>query len=244
MSEPLHDNADPAELGHFHRLADQWWDPHGALRTLHQLNPTRLAYIVERCGNLRGRSCVDVGCGGGILSEGLAAAGAEVTGIDLAASAIDTARLHLHESGLRVDYRQISAEQLAAERPGGFRLVTCLEMLEHVPDPAAIIAACAGLAAPGGDLIFSTLNRTPRAYALAVLGAEYIAQLLPRGTHDYARFIRPAELAGAARASGLELLDLRGLAYNPLTRRARLVGDVGVNYLAHLRRPADVAGSS
>ncbi len=229
-------NVDARETAKFDRLASRWWDPDGEARPLHDLNPVRLAYVAARVP-LRGVRALDVGCGGGLLSEGLARAGAAVTAIDLAPNVIEVARLHLHESRLEVDYREASAEALAAERPGAFDVVTCMEMLEHVPDSGSVVAACAQLLRPGGRLFLSTLNRTPAAFALGILGAEYLARLLPRGTHDYARFIRPSELAAALRAAGLRLEDLSGLAYNPLTRRARISRSVAVNYLACAVKP-------
>ncbi len=230
-------NVNPAETAKFDRLASRWWDDEGESRPLHDLNPVRLAYVAERA-NLRSARVLDVGCGGGILSEAMAAAGANVTGIDLAPRVLEVARLHLLESGHTVDYREISAEALAEESPGTFDAITCMEMLEHVPDPASIIAACARLLKPGGRLFVSTLNRTPAAFALAIAGAEYALKLLPRGTHHYAQFIRPSELARCLRASGFELEDLRGLAYNPFSRRARLISNTSVNYLACARKPA------
>jgi len=231
------ENVDRSETAKFDRLASRWWDPDGESRPLHDLNPVRLAYVAGRV-SLRGARVLDVGCGGGLLSEALAAAGAEVTAIDLAPGALDVARLHLYESGLKVDYREISAEALAAQQPASFDAITCMEMLEHVPDPASIVEACARLLKPGGSWFASTLNRTPRAFALGIVGAEYLLRLLPRGTHHYRQFIKPSELAAALRASGLELDDLRGLDYNPLTRRARLVDSVAVNYLVSARKPA------
>ncbi|QBB71096.1 bifunctional 2-polyprenyl-6-hydroxyphenol methylase/3-demethylubiquinol 3-O-methyltransferase UbiG [Pseudolysobacter antarcticus] len=233
----INQNVNPAETAKFDRLASRWWDDAGESRPLHDLNPVRLAYVAERA-NLRGAQVLDVGCGGGILSEALAAAGAHVTGIDLAPRVLEVARLHLLESGHTVDYREISVEALAEESPGSFDAITCMEMLEHVPDPASIIAACASLLKPGGGLFLSTLNRTPAAFALAIAGAEYALKLLPRGTHHYAQFIRPSELARCLRASGFELEDLRGLAYNPFSRRARLISNTSVNYLACARKPA------
>jgi len=230
-------NVNPAETAKFDRLASRWWDDAGESRPLHDLNPVRLAYVAERV-NLRGARVLDVGCGGGILSEALAASGANVTGIDLAPRVLEVARLHLLESGHTVDYREISVEALAEESPGTFDVITCMEMLEHVPDPASIIAACASLLKPGGRLFLSTLNRTPAAFALAIVGAEYALKLLPRGTHHYAQFIRPSELARSLRASGFELEDLRGLAYNPFSRRARLISNTAVNYLACAYKPA------
>jgi len=233
----MNPNVDRSETAKFDRLAARWWDPDGESRPLHDLNPVRLAYIANRVP-LRGARALDVGCGGGLLSEGLARAGAEVTGIDLAPGVLEVARLHLFESNVQVDYREISAEAFAAERSEAFDIVACLEMLEHVPDPAGVIAAGARLLKPGGRMLLSTLNRTPTAFAFAVVGAEYVMNLLPKGTHDYAKFIRPSELAAALRAAGLELEDLRGLDYNPLTRRARLTDSVAVNYLACAVKPA------
>ncbi|MBN8727612.1 MAG: bifunctional 2-polyprenyl-6-hydroxyphenol methylase/3-demethylubiquinol 3-O-methyltransferase UbiG [Xanthomonadales bacterium] len=230
-------NVHAAETARFDRLAARWWDPDGESRPLHDLNPVRLDYIASRLP-LRGARALDVGCGGGLLSEALAAAGAEVVGIDLAPAVLEVARLHLHESNLTVDYREIAAEALAAEMPGQFDIVACMEMLEHVPDPASVIHACASLLKPGGVLFLSTLNRTPQAFGAAILGAEYVLNLLPRGTHHYAQFLKPSEIATAIRAAGLVLDDVSGIAYNPFTRRARLVGNVDVNYLMCARKPA------
>jgi 2-polyprenyl-6-hydroxyphenyl methylase/3-demethylubiquinone-9 3-methyltransferase len=229
-------NVSSAETAKFDRLAARWWDIDGESRPLHDLNPVRLDYVAQRVA-LRDARVLDVGCGGGILSEALAAAGADVTGIDLAPRVLDVARLHLHESGVNVAYREISVEALAAESPGAFDAITCMEMLEHVPDPGSVIAACAQLLKPGGQLFLSTLNRTPAAFVAAIVGAEYALNLLPRGTHHYAQFIRPAELAAALRAAGLELTDLSGLAYNPLTRRAWISQSTQVNYLASAHKP-------
>jgi len=233
-------NVDPGELARFDTYAARWWDPQGEFRTLHRINPLRLEYIAARAP-LRGARVLDVGCGGGLLAEALAAAGARVTGIDMAEASLSVAKLHLLESGLEVDYRRTTAEELAAESPGAFDVVTCLEMLEHVPDPDSVIRACATLVRPGGHVFFSTLNRNPKSYLLAVIGAEYLLGLLPKGTHDYRKFIRPSELERAARRAGLSLRDLTGLHYDPLTGGFRLGGDVDVNYLAHCRRPADDA---
>lgn len=236
MNPSMPSNADQAELDKFGALANRWWDPAGPQGPLHVLNPVRLAYVAGR-QPLSGAKLLDVGCGGGLLSEALAAAGAQVTAVDLAPELIEVARLHLLESGLRVDYRLVSAEALADEVPGTFDAITCMEMLEHVPDPSSIIDACARLLRPGGRLFLSTLNRTPQAFALAVVGAEYIARLLPRGTHSYAKFIRPSELGAWLRAAGLVLEDVSGLAYDPLRKRASLTGSTAVNYLACARKP-------
>ncbi|MFI4970761.1 MAG: bifunctional 2-polyprenyl-6-hydroxyphenol methylase/3-demethylubiquinol 3-O-methyltransferase UbiG [Lysobacterales bacterium] len=230
-------NVNPAETAKFDRLAARWWDPDGESRPLHDLNPVRLGYIADRRA-LKGMHALDVGCGGGLLSEALARAGAEVTAIDLAPAVLDVARLHLHESGLSVDYREVSAETLAAEMPDVFDVVTCMEMLEHVPDPASVIRACASLLKPGGKLFLSTLNRTPFAFGAAILGAEHLLRLLPRGTHHYAQFLKPSEIASDLRKAGLVLEDLSGIAYNPLTRKAWLSGSVAVNYLACASKPA------
>ena len=228
-------NVDPAELAKFNRLAQSWWDPRGASRPLHELNPVRLKYV-ERIGTLPGKRVLDVGCGGGILAEAMARAGAEVLGIDLAPAVIQVAELHAVESKVQVNYRVIAAEALAAEKPQPFDLITCMEMLEHVPDPGSSLAALAALVRPEGDVIVSTLNRNPRAFMTAIIGAELIAGMLPRGTHEYLKFIRPSELARWGRAAGLTLHDLTGIGYNPLTRSFLLTSDTSVNYLAHLRR--------
>lgn len=230
-----HINADPAELQKFADLAHRWWDPESEFRPLHEINPLRLSWI-DDCAKLTGKQVLDVGCGGGILSEGMAALGAQVTGIDLGEKALGVARLHLYESGLKVDYRLQSVEAHAAEAPGRYDVVTCMEMLEHVPDPHSVIQACAQLVRPGGQVFFSTLNRNAKAYLFAILGAEYVLKLLPRGTHDYAKFIRPAELAGWARSAGLNALQLLGMHYNPLNQRYSLGTDTSVNYLMHCQR--------
>ena len=229
-------NADPVELQKFGDLAHRWWDPESEFRPLHEINPLRLDWI-DSIATLSGKTVLDVGCGGGILSEGMATRGATVTGIDLGEKALNVARLHLHESGLVVDYRLVSAEAMAEAHPGEFDVVTCLEMLEHVPDPESIVAACAHLVKPGGDVFFSTLNRNPKAYLLAIIGAEYLLRLLPRGTHDYARFIKPSELARQCRQAGLEFRSLTGMTYNPLTKHYALSRDTDVNYLLHATRP-------
>jgi 2-polyprenyl-6-hydroxyphenyl methylase / 3-demethylubiquinone-9 3-methyltransferase len=228
-------NVDPSELAKFTALAQSWWDPNGPSKPLHELNPLRLQYI-ERAVALAGKEILDVGCGGGILSEAMARAAARVLGIDLAQAVLEVAELHALEAKIAVDYRLIAAEDLARERPAAFDAVTCMEMLEHVPDPAATLRALATLVKPGGDVVVSTLNRNPQAFAVAILGAEMITRTLPRGTHEYLKFIRPSELARWGRAAGLELLDLTGITYNPLTRAFRLSPNTKVNYLAHLRR--------
>jgi 2-polyprenyl-6-hydroxyphenyl methylase/3-demethylubiquinone-9 3-methyltransferase len=228
-------NVDSRELGKFSALAGSWWDPKGPSKPLHELNPHRLRFIQDAVP-LRGARVLDVGCGGGILSESMARAGARVLGIDLSQAVLDVADLHALDARVSVEYRAVAAEELAALEPGAFDLVTCMEMLEHVPDPAASVAALAALVKPGGDVIVSTLNRKPQAFAVAIIGAEYIARALPRGTHDYMKFIRPSELARWGRGAGLELRDLRGLGYNPLTRAFRLSANTAVNYLAHFRR--------
>lgn len=229
-------NVSQAELDKFGALARRWWDPQGPQRPLHELNPARLGYVRDRIG-LAGARVLDVGCGGGLLSEALAAGGARTTALDLAPELIEVARLHLLESGLDVDYRLQSVESLAADMPGQFDAITCMEMLEHVPDPASVLRACATLLKPGGQLFLSTLNRTPAAFALAIVGAEYVARLLPRGTHDYKQFIKPSELGGWLRATGLSLRDVSGLAYDPVRRKAWVGGPTAVNYLAHAVKP-------
>jgi 2-polyprenyl-6-hydroxyphenyl methylase/3-demethylubiquinone-9 3-methyltransferase len=231
-------NADAAELAKFGALAHRWWDPESEFKPLHQINPLRLGWIDERAGGLAGKRILDVGCGGGILAEAMAACGATVTGIDLSDKPLGVARLHGLESGIKVDYRLVAAEALAAEMPAAFDVVTCMEMLEHVPDPASTVAACAALARPGGTLVFSTLNRNPKSYLFAIVGAEYLLRLLPRGTHDWARIIRPSELAAFARRAGLDDAALIGMSYNPFSRTYGLGPDLGVNYLAAFRKPA------
>ena len=232
-----HPNADPAELRKFEAIASRWWDPTSEFRPLHEINPLRLDYVDQRAA-LQGKTVLDVGCGGGILAESMAARGAKVTGIDLGGANIEVARLHLLESGLEVDYREVAVEQLASESPASFDVVTCMEMLEHVPDPASVIAACGRLVRPGGLVFLSTINRNPKAYLYAVVGAEYVLGMLPRGTHDYAKFIRPSELGAWLRAAGLDLEDITGLTYNPLTGSYALdPADVSVNYMAFARRP-------
>jgi 2-polyprenyl-6-hydroxyphenyl methylase/3-demethylubiquinone-9 3-methyltransferase len=229
-------NADAGELAKFEALAQRWWDPAGESGPLHRLNPVRLGYLAARA-RLAGAVALDVGCGGGLLSEALAVAGATTTGLDLAPAALQVARLHALESGVQVRYIEASAEEFADQAGGQFDLVCCMEMLEHVPDPASVIAALARLVRPGGDVFLSTLNRTPKAFGLAIVGAEYLLRLLPRGTHEYARFLRPSEIASMARPAGLELMNVTGLEVDPLTQTFRLGPDVAVNYLAHFRRP-------
>ncbi len=230
-------NVDPAEISKFDAAAPRWWDPDGEFRPLHDLNPARLDYIEARAG-LSTRRVLDVGCGGGLLAEGMARRGARVTGSDLAPGALEVARLHALESGVSVDYRQVAAEALADTDRGAFDLVTCLEMLEHVPDPASVVQALAQLVRPGGDVICSTINRNAKSFALAIVGAEYLLRLLPAGTHQYARLIRPSELARWGRDAGLMVADVAGLEYDPLSRKARISADTSVNYLIHFKRPA------
>ncbi len=235
---PVEPNVDSAEIAKFDALASRWWDPAGEFRPLHEINPLRLDYIRQRT-ELAGRRVVDVGCGGGILTESLARAGAEVTGIDVADGPITVARLHQAESGIEVTYLKSTAESLAERHGSEFDVVTCLEMLEHVPSPVAVIDACKRLLKPGGDAFFSTINRNPKSFLFAIVGAEYLLRLLPPGTHEYSKFIRPSELADWARGAGLELVDSIGLHYNPITREYSLGPNVDVNYLMHFRRPAD-----
>jgi 2-polyprenyl-6-hydroxyphenyl methylase/3-demethylubiquinone-9 3-methyltransferase len=224
-------NVDAAEIDKFQALASRWWDPESEFAPLHEINPLRVAYIERQAGPLAGKTVLDIGCGGGILAEALAGRGARVTGIDMAEMSLEVARMHLLESGLEIDYQLATAEDFAARHGGEFDLVTCLEMLEHVPDPASIVAAAARTLKPGGKLLLSTLNRNPKSFALAILGAEYLLRLLPRGTHEYRKFIKPSELVGALRAAGMRALDVTGMTYNPLTRRYALSTDIDVNYL-------------
>jgi 2-polyprenyl-6-hydroxyphenyl methylase/3-demethylubiquinone-9 3-methyltransferase len=230
-------NADPLELSKFGDLAHRWWDPNSEFKPLHDINPLRLGWI-DRESPLSGRLAIDVGCGGGLLSEGMAGLGAIVTGIDLSDKALGVARLHLLESGRAVDYLHVTAEDMAERHPGKFDVVTCLEMLEHVPDPASTVLACAQLAKPGGNVYFSTINRNPKAYLFAVIAAEYLLHLLPKGTHDYSRFLRPAELAGYCRHAGLTVCEIVGMSYNPLTTTYSLGRDTSVNYLLRAVRNA------
>lgn len=234
-------NVDHREIANFDRLASRWWDPRGEMGPLHALNPPRVRFIETAAGGLRGKRALDVGCGGGLLTEALALKGAEVLGIDMAEDVLEVARLHGLESGVKAAYRRVPAEELAAEMPAAFDLVCCMEMLEHVPQPESVVAACAQLVRPGGTLVFSTINRNPKSFALAILGAEYLLNLIPRGTHDYGKFIRPSELDAWARAAGLETVTMKGLRYNPLLKTASLADDIDVNYLMHCRRPAEAA---
>ena len=236
MSEAT-SNASSEELARFGKLASRWWDPDGESRPLHDLNPARLAWIAQRV-NLGDARVADIGCGGGILSESLARTGARVCAIDLAAPLVDVAKLHRHESQVEVDYRLCSSRELAEAEPAAFDAVCCMELIEHVPDPAALVADLATLVKPGGRVFLSTLNRTPAAFALAILGAEYVARLLPRGTHRYAQFLKPSELTALLRQCGLDLEELAGLAYNPLMRKASISSRVNVNYLVAARKPA------
>jgi 2-polyprenyl-6-hydroxyphenyl methylase/3-demethylubiquinone-9 3-methyltransferase len=231
MTNATH-NMDPDEVAKFDESASRWWDPNSEYKPLHDINPLRLNYIDQRAA-LAGKRVVDVGCGGGILAESMAARGARVVGVDMAGGALAVAKLHTLESDLSVDYRQMTAEQLAETEPASFDVVTCMELLEHVPDPALLVASCAQLVKPGGQVFFSTLNRNPKSYLLAIAAAEYVLKMLPKGTHDYAKFIRPAELAKWLRAAGLDLKNVTGLSYNPLTRRYYLSQDISVNYLVH-----------
>ncbi len=236
MTGPL--NADPAELAKFSELAHRWWDPESEFRPLHQINPLRLDWI-QSLSPLAGQHVIDIGCGGGILADSMAHAGATVTGIDLAGKALKVAQLHAMEAGTpHITYREISAEAMAQEAPGSFDTVTCMEMLEHVPDPSSVVRACAQLVKPGGWVFFSTLNRNPKSFLMAIVGAEYVLNLLPKGTHEYAKFIRPSELALDCRHAGLDVLHSRGMSYNPITRRYWLNHDTSVNYLIATRRPA------
>ena len=236
-------NVHSAELDKFSALASGWWDPQGELKTLHDINPLRLDWIRTQAGPFENKAVLDIGCGGGLLSEAMAREGAHVTGIDLAAESLQIARLHGHESEVKVQYECISAEDFAAQNPGQFDLVTCMELLEHVPDPASVVRACGQLVKPGGLACFSTLNRNPRSFLLAIVAAEYVLRMLPRGTHQYEQFITPSELAAAARAAGLEVTALAGLGYRPLTRHYHLTTDTGVNYFLAAQRPRLQPGS-
>jgi len=232
---PNHSNVDLSEIQKFEDLASRWWDREGEFKALHDINPIRLNFI-NTGSPLEGKRALDIGCGGGILSESMARSGAQVTGIDMGKAPLSVAGLHALEDGLEIDYQQITAEALASDQPGSFDLVTCMEMLEHVPEPESIVNACTALVKPGGDVYFSTINRNPKAYALAIVGAEYIMKMLPRGTHDYSKFIRPSELDIWARAAGLELVAISGVSYQPVTGMFRASRDVTVNYMVHYRR--------
>ncbi len=230
-------NFDPSEIKKFEELASRWWDEQGEFKPLHEMNPLRLNFI-NTGSPLEGKTACDIGCGGGILSESMAKCGASVTGLDMGKAPLSVARLHAMESELDIDYQQITAEEFAEKNPEKFDVITCMEMLEHVPDPASVINACHQLVKPGGSIYFSTINRNPKAYLLAIIGAEYVMKMLPRGTHDYSRFIKPSELDSWARAAGLELRDLKGVTYNPLTGLFSQSQNVDVNYMVHYQRPA------
>mgnify|MGYP006394457309 CR=1 FL=1 len=233
-------NVDPAEIAKFEALASRWWDPTGEFKPLHDINPLRLNYIDQRAP-LAGSRVLDVGCGGGLLSEAMAGRGAEVTGIDMGEAPLNVAKLHCLESGASVDYRRITVEELAADESiqGQFDIVTCLEMLEHVPDPQSVLSACARLLKPGGQLFVSTINRNPKSFLFAIVGAEYVLKMLPKGTHEWKRFIRPGEMDALLRRAGVQVQDLTGMTYNPITRHYRLGRDVDVNYMMHATKPAD-----
>lgn len=233
---PTPGNVDQAEIDKFSALASRWWDPNSEFKPLHAINPLRLDWIKELTGGIAGKNIIDVGCGGGILAESMAVAGATVTGIDLAEKSLKIAKLHGLESGVQVNYRNISAEDMAAEQPGQYDIVTCMEMLEHVPDPGSIIQACSTLVKPGGWVFFSTLNRNPKSFLFAIVGAEYVLRMLPRGTHSWKSFIRPSELATSARQAGLEPAELKGMSYNPITEHYSLNQDTSVNYLMATRK--------
>ncbi|MEM7207144.1 MAG: bifunctional 2-polyprenyl-6-hydroxyphenol methylase/3-demethylubiquinol 3-O-methyltransferase UbiG [Pseudomonadota bacterium] len=229
-------NVDDSEIAKFEALASRWWDPNSEFKPLHDINPLRLNFIDERV-SLDGKTVLDVGCGGGILSESMARRGATVTGIDMGEAPLNVARLHALESGIEMDYRKTTIEELAAESPGSFDVVACLEMLEHVPDPASVIAACATMAKPGGHVFFSTINRNPKSYLFAIIGAEYVLKLLPKGTHEHKKFIKPSELGDYARRADLDVNELTGMTYNPFFKTYKLENDVSVNYLMHCKKP-------
>ncbi len=237
MSQTL--NVDPNEIAKFEALASRWWDPQSEFKPLHDINPLRLDFIEQHSEGLQGKSIVDVGCGGGILAEAMAKKGANVTGIDMGEAPLTVAQLHAMDAGVDMDYQLISAEDFAEQHSGKFDVVTCMEMLEHVPDPASIIKACQKMLKPGGKAFFSTLNRNPKSFLFAIIGAEYLLQLLPKGTHDYRKFITPAELAGYIRQAGLDLVQLKGMSYNPLLQSYKLGKDVSVNYLVATQKPEE-----
>jgi len=230
------ENVDPNEIAKFEAMSMRWWDENGEFKPLHDMNPTRLAYILKKAGGLEGKKVLDVGCGGGILSESMALAGAEVTGIDMGEANLSIAKMHLYESGAKVDYQHCTVEQMAEKHAGQYDLVTCLEMLEHVPDPASIIKACSQLVKDDGDIILSTVNRNAKSYAFAILGAEYIMKLLPQGTHSYEKFIRPSELDEMIRQADLDSMDISGVEYNPFNRTCKLTKNVDINYLFHVKK--------
>ena len=232
MSAAEHHNVDHAEVGKFEELASRWWDPHSEFKPLHEINPLRLNYI-DNHANIAGKKVLDVGCGGGILAESMARRGAKVTGIDMGEAPLQVAELHKLESGVEVEYQRTTAEAMAEKHPGAFDVVTCMEMLEHVPDPGSVIAACARLVKPGGQVFFSTINRNPKSYLFAIVGAEYVLRLLPKGTHDFAKFIRPSELENWTRSAELELKELTGMSYNPFSKQYSLGRDLDVNYMAY-----------
>lgn len=234
-----HTNVDHVEISKFEQLAARWWDPHSEFQPLHEINPLRLDYVDRLCGGLAGKRILDVGCGGGILSESMVQRGASVMGIDMGDAPLKVAELHSLESGVQVEYRQVPVEVLAEDQPESFDLVTCMEMLEHVPNPASVVQACSRLARPNGWVFFSTLNRNPKSYLLAIIGAEYLLNLLPKGTHDFSKFIRPSELDAWIRQAGLKNRDITGMTYNPLTRTYSLNRDIDVNYLAACRKEVD-----
>lgn len=229
-------NVDHEEIDKFDALAHRWWDPNGDFKPLHDINPARLDYIQKRCDLLAG-PVIDVGCGGGILSESMAATGAQVTGVDMAGKALSVARLHALESGIEINYLESTAEEVAQQNPEHFQCVTCMEMLEHVTSYPSTILACAAMAKPGADLFFSTINRNPKSYALMILGAEYVANILPKGTHEYAKFIKPSELGTAIRDAALDVVDISGMTYNPFTRTCQIGRDIDVNYIVHAKKP-------
>ncbi len=232
-------NVDPAEIAKFEALASRWWDPESEFKPLHEINPLRLNYIEQHCDGLAGKKILDVGCGGGLLSEGMARRGAEVTGIDMGEAPLTVAKLHLYESGQKVDYQQSTAEAFAEKHPEQYDIVTCLEMLEHVPDPSSVIAACAKLVKPGGQLFLSTINRNAKAFTFAIIGAEYLLKMLPKGTHEYQKFIKPSELSTWCRQADLTPIDITGMSYNPFSKTYKLGAGVDVNYLIFCRRDAE-----